>query len=221
MAYAALPSKSDGQYFTLANYNTVRDNFAAGVPDIFTTKGDLAAATGADAATRVAVGADDATLVPDASQSAGLAWQIQPAARAYNSANLALLAATWTTLTLNSERFDTDAVHSTVSNTSRLTVPSGGAGLYSIGACVEFDTSAIGVGVDIGIRILLNGTTVLAETYHAGSFAAVDNVLNLSTLYALNVADYVEVQAYTTQACNVNASGNYSPEFWMNWERRQ
>jgi len=46
MTYTAVPTKSTGDLWTAANHNTyIKDNFAAGVPDIFTTKGDIAVAT--------------------------------------------------------------------------------------------------------------------------------------------------------------------------------
>jgi hypothetical protein len=74
MPYSALPAKAAAETLDLSNYDNIRDNFAAGVPDIFTTKGDLAAATAADAASRVAVGTAPALLVPDTGQSTGLVW---------------------------------------------------------------------------------------------------------------------------------------------------
>lgn len=220
MAYSVLPAKVASDTLTLANYNNIKDNFAAGVPDLFTTKGDLAVATGADAATRLAVGADDATLVADASQAGGLAWQIQPAARAYNSGAIDPAVDTWVTLALDSERYDTDGAHSTSSNTSRLTVPSGGGGIYSIGAAVQFDTGALaGLGGVFGLRLLLNGATVIAEQLLMQA-PTVDVALTIHTEYALAATDYVEVQVWTSQDVNVNAAGNYSPELYFSWERR-
>lgn len=221
MAYSALPAKVASDTISLTNYDAIKGNFEAGVPDIFTTKGDLPVATGVDAAARLAVGANNAELIPDSTQATGLAWQIRPVARAYNNAAIALSAGAWTTLTLNSERTDTDGMHSTSTNTSRLTVPSGGAGQYLIGAHVEFDSSAIGVGLYVAVRILLNGATTIARATLQPSFGdALDATISLLTLYPLAVADYVEMQAYSTQALNVLASGNYSPEFWALFERR-
>ncbi len=52
----------------------VRDNFRAGVPDIFTTKGDLAVASGADAAGRLGVGSDGQILVADSGETLGVRW---------------------------------------------------------------------------------------------------------------------------------------------------
>jgi len=57
MAYTAVPTVNTGDTWTAANHNTyIRDNFAAGVPDIFTTAGDIAYATAADVAARLAIG---------------------------------------------------------------------------------------------------------------------------------------------------------------------
>lgn len=220
MAYSVLPTKVASDTVTLTNYDNIRDNFIAGVPDIFTTKGDLAVATAADTATRLAVGADDSTLVPDASQASGLAWQIQPAARVYNSGAIDPTVSTWYSLTFDSERFDTDAVHSTVTNTGRLTVPANGAGLYSIGANVECDGYG-GASMVFGIRLLLNGTTVIAERLTQVIVGMGGQVLHIGTLYALAAADYVEVQAYVSEDVNILAGSNYSPEFWCHFERRQ
>jgi len=75
MAYNTPPTKNTGDVFTASEFNTyIRDNFAAGVPDIFAAKGDLAAATGPDAATRLAVGTNGQRLAADSAQSAGMKW---------------------------------------------------------------------------------------------------------------------------------------------------
>ena len=72
----------------------------------------------------------------------------------------------------------------------------------------------------MGIRILLNGATVIAQ-YYAGDDNDVDTDRSITTLYSLSATDYVELQVYTTGNVNVLASGNYSPEFWAIWQRRQ
>lgn len=220
MPYVSPTSRSSGDVITASIWNQdVVDNSKASAPDSFTTKGDLFAATAADAGARVGVGADDSTLVADSAQTAGLAWQTQPAARVYNSGDIDPATSTWVALTFDSERFDTDTVHSTVTNTGRLTVPTGGTGLYTIGLHVTFDSSG-GANNFYGVRIRLNGSTVIAqETFDRTQ--AQDHSVALTTLYALTAADYVEAEVYTVEDVNVLALGNYSPEFWMNFERRQ
>ena len=182
MAYSTMPTKIASDTITLTNYNNIRDNFIAGVPDVFTTKGDLVAATAADTAARVAIGSDDSTLVADSSQSTGLAWQIQPAVRAYNSGNVAVSATTWTTVTCDSERFDTDTMHSTSSNTGRLTVPTNGDGLYLIGANIEVGPASGSFSTSVGVRIRLNGATVIAETIRRNQTSSTNVMFSISTL---------------------------------------
>lgn len=58
MAYVPLSTVADGNTILTSWGNQVKDNFAAGVPDIFTTKGDMAIASAGDAAGRLAVGAN-------------------------------------------------------------------------------------------------------------------------------------------------------------------
>lgn len=220
MAYSALPAKAAGDTITVTNWDNIRDNFAAGVPDVFTTKGDLAAATAADTATRFGVGNDDDTLVADSGAATGLAWQIQPAVRVYNSGNIDPATGSWVALTFDSERYDTDACHSTASNTSRLTCPANGDGLYHIGGNVELDTSGGAGQADIGLRIYLNGATVIAQVLQYLNASSVDLSLQVHCDYALAATDYVELQVYTSANVDVLAMGNYSPEFWAHWFRR-
>ena len=75
MAYLPVPSVNAGDLWTAAQHNTyIKDNFAAGVPDIFTTKGDIAVASGADAASRLAIGNTGQVLLPSTGSSVGIAW---------------------------------------------------------------------------------------------------------------------------------------------------
>jgi hypothetical protein len=63
MSYNAVPTVTTGDTWSAANHNTyIRDNFAAGVPDIFTAAGDIAYATAANAASALAIGSSDSLL---------------------------------------------------------------------------------------------------------------------------------------------------------------
>lgn len=133
-----------------------------------------------------------------------------PQARVYNNANISIATGTATALTFNSERYDDGSLHSTAANTGRLTAPV--AGLYSIGASVEFAANAVGVRVVI---VQLNGTTNLVRQDQAASGAG--NFIGVSTEYRLSAGDYVEAVVFQNSGgnLNVNSSGNVSPEFWM------
>ena len=77
MAYTRVPTVAVGDLWTAANHNAyVKDNFAAGIPDIFTAKGDLAVASAANVADALPVGSDDEILLCDDSDTVGVIWDV-------------------------------------------------------------------------------------------------------------------------------------------------
>lgn len=73
MAYNPVKTVATGSIWSSKDWNRyIRDNFAAGIPDIFTTKGDLAVATGADATARVAAGPNGSWLFADSGATTGV-----------------------------------------------------------------------------------------------------------------------------------------------------
>ena len=132
-------------------------------------------------------------------------------ARVYNSANISITTSgTSQALTFNSERYDTDAYHSTASNTDRLTIPAGKAGNYLITAHVQF--AAHGTGVR-GLGLNVSGTNIAWHTQPTNSSGT--TIMSLTSVYDMAEADYVTVVAFQTSggSLNVEASGNRSPEF--------
>ena len=219
MAYSALPSKSASDTLTLTNYDNVRDNFAAGVPDLYTTKGDIAPATGADAAARLAVGADDAVLVANSACNVGMAWYIPPGARVRNASTLGITVSTWTGLTFDTEAYDFSGMHTTTGSTGRLTVPQNGEGVYLIGGNVQF-TALDATSACYAVRITRNGTTQIAEQFLVFS---VNNPVELNIHTVDRVAasgDYLTMEVYCSKSCSIAALGNVSPEFWCQWLRK-
>ena len=135
-----------------------------------------------------------------------------PAARVYNSAAISIPDNTNTALTFNSERYDNDSIHSTSSNTSRLTATT--AGVYQITGHVGFQAGTTGRR-QINLRV--NGSTYIAIQDLPGTVPSSEVYLSVSADYKLDAGDYVELVAYQNDgsARNVLASGNYSPEFAM------
>ena len=134
-------------------------------------------------------------------------------ARAYNSGNISIPNVSATVITLDSERFDTDNIHDTSSNTSRLTCKT--AGKYLIAATIQWAADADGERL---INIKLDGTTMIGRVRHsANSDAASPTVQNLAIIYDLSVNQYVEVWVYHNEgaALNVENETNSSPEFMM------
>lgn len=132
--------------------------------------------------------------------------------KVYHSVNQSLANNTNNALSFNSERFDTDNIHNTVSNTARLTCNT--AGNYLIGGSVAFAASAMG---GRQINIFLNGVTTIALENTTNMGAGTPTLMSISTVHYLSAGDYVQLFAYqgSGSALNVLASSAYSPEFYM------
>ena len=219
MAYIPTPPINPGDLGTSAWATIVQGNFDASSVAAVAALGDLTGGTGANALARLAAGAAGTTLVPDAGEATGLLWQLQPAVRVYNTIDIDPATGAWVTLTFDSEEFDTDAMHAAAPNPSRLTAPNNGGGLYLIGGHVEFDLTALAdPRCEIGIRILINGAGVIAQTQLV-TRADINAVLSISTLYQILATNWVELQIWTSEDVDIKASLNYSPFFWATWQR--
>ncbi len=133
-------------------------------------------------------------------------------ARAYHDAAQAISDNILTALSFNSERWDTDTIHDTVTNNSRLTAKT--AGYYQIEANLRWEANNSGRR-EIGIT--LNGSTKIAleNDWAVSGVQAME--MNVSTTYSLSVNDYVELEVYQNSGgdLNVNSSAAISPEFTM------
>jgi hypothetical protein len=141
----------------------------------------------------------------------------RPNCRVFNSGAITLTNNTTTALTFDSERYDRGSgLHSTVTNTGRLTVPSGCAGVYWFGANVEIAANATGVR-ELALRI--NGTTNIAFVTLTTVTAADTAMININAPYAMSVGDYCEVTAFQNSggSLSATAAGARSPEFWGSW----
>ena len=100
--------------------------------------------------------------------------------------------ATDTTMTWDVESYDTDAFHSTSSDTARITIPAGLDGLYIVGYCVRFDASATGdrrVWVEDDAGTILSRVTARAP---ASGFAHMGH----SFVWALTAGEYVACKVW-------------------------
>jgi hypothetical protein len=137
-------------------------------------------------------------------------------ARVFNSADInipQLKLGEWASLTFDSERWDTANLHETATNSGRLKAPA--AGKYYIFANITWE-SPIGSGL-WGLRLQLNGKTVIAEQTLPNAAAPYRVSMSVGTVFALAAGDYVEAQVFQN-------SGNpllirhipaTSPEFGM------
>lgn len=182
---------------------------------IWDAKGDLAAATGADAAAKVTVGANGTVLTADSAQTTGVKWaSTDHGARVTHSTAQTISTGTGvTTLAFNTERWDTDTIHDTVTNNSRLTCKT--AGKYLIGCHVTFASNATGSRAAF---LMLNGTTYIAITReNTDTGSGFTTCIECTTVYDLAVNDYVECQVQQSSGGNLDvlSAGNFTPEFYM------
>jgi hypothetical protein len=160
---------------------------------IVDAKGDLIAASAADTPARLAVGNNGETLVADSTAATGLKWAKSAnfvGCSLSNSTTQSIANNTVTTVTFDSEFFDTDSFHSTSSNTGRITIPTGLGGKYMVNASMRFDPSLTGTKK---MSIFLNGSTELVaveEALLANDYA----VSAKSVILSLAAGDYLELK---------------------------
>ena len=140
-----------------------------------------------------------------------------PACRVYHNTTQVMADATETVVAFNSERYDTDSMHSTVTNNSRITFTTGGLYLLTFnGVLAALTTYSL-----VYTFFRLNGTTSLGYAgFTPTAFSASPNLVN-TTVYKFAAADYVQVLIYQDNTANVgvnlNSGANYSPEFSATW----
>jgi hypothetical protein len=186
---------------------------------IVDAKGDIISATADNTPARLAVGTNGQTLVADSTASTGLKWATPSAGgstfagcRLFNSANQTIANNTSTAVTFDSENFDTDAFHSTSSNTSRITIPAGKDGYYQFSAATQWDGNST-----VGLRaqyLFKNGVEIWAGTFVAPTNATIVESLIYTQIVSAVATDYFELYVFqTTGGSYVVRSGSAKTTF--------
>lgn len=119
---------------------------------------------------------------------------------------------TETAITFDAERYDVGTLHSTVSNTSRITFID--PGVYDLKGNIEFATNGTGIR-QVGIR--LNGSIYLC-LIDVATLASSPVYLNVATEDKFIAGDYVELVAYQNSGVALNANiGRHSMEMTARW----
>lgn len=123
-------------------------------------------------------------------------------ALAYHSANITHNSTgNWFTITtLDSEFWDTDGIHSLVTNTGRLTFQR--AGIYSLSGSIWWTGNATG---SRGLGFIKNATPIWQEMEPA---TAGWHFQTTSTNYQFSVGDYVELRTWQDSGGNLNMLAN-------------
>ncbi len=136
-----------------------------------------------------------------------------PGARVYRSVDQSIPNATWTKISFDNERFDTDGIWSSA-NPTRLVCKT--AGKYQVTAHGCFYANTTG---DRYVHVTLNGTTDIVGVNGPGSIFGPNRPWHwdLTTLYDLAVNDYLEVRVWQNSGgpLSIRHISGMSPEFMM------
>lgn len=136
----------------------------------------------------------------------GTATSNRSRCRVFNSVNQSISTGTPTALTFNSESFDVDGLHSTSSNTSRITIPTGGGnGVWVFIAHVKFAANGTG---GRQAYIAKNGGAALGEVWVTPSATNAVTATLAFVESAPSAADYYEVVAFQTSGGALDIESN-------------
>ncbi len=180
-----------------ATANAVKTSYdlaAAAIPkSTVTTAGDVIYATGSGTVTRLGIGTANQVLRVNSGATAP-EWATPASGSTFAGCSLygnnpAISNTTNTAISWTAENFDTDGYHSTVSNTSRITIPTGKGGkyLFNFGAMWEGTNSAF----QNRVLFYKNG----AQVKHVQYKYQTDNdvSVNVALVLELVATDYVEI----------------------------
>jgi hypothetical protein len=168
--------------------------------------GDLLYGTAADTLDRLAIGTAGQVLKVNAGATAP-EWGAAAGGATYVGATVyadnvfqAVSDSTLTAILFPSEDWDTDGFHSTSSNTSRITIPTGKGGKYQITAAAFLSAAITG---QMNLRIYKNGSAITGTGLQNGMFAFQyansDKISGTVTVDAV-ATDYFEIFIIHTAA---------------------
>jgi len=175
---------------------------------VIDAEGDLLVGDAADALQRLAIGSNAQVLTVDTSVDGKIKWATPAGgsstfagASATNAGGTTLSVAnnTYVAVTFGTENFDTDSYHSTSSNTSRMTIPSGKGGYYQVNGSIRWNNNTSG---ERNLYIYKNGVE------YARSIIAANNqypTVNVTSIISVVATDYLELFVYQTSGITIAA----------------
>lgn len=141
-------------------------------------------------------------VILDVGSTYNLAEQTSVGCRVYDSSNQSIPDSAQTAINFDGEEYDTDNMHDTVTNNTRITINK--TGKYVIWAGVGWAANATGIRQ---VNITKNGTTVLA-TNQTHSPNGINNFnMTQSTIADLTAGDYVECIVFQNSGGALNVVG--------------
>jgi hypothetical protein len=191
-----LPIGTNGQVLGVSGGVPAWVTDAAGMTNPMTTTGDTIYSSSGSTPARLAIGSTGNVLTV----AGGVPTWAAPAAttptfkgvRLVNSGSQLIANSTTTAVTWDTERIDTNAFHSTSSNTSRITIPSGLGGYYDV-----FGSFIIKKGAATSVEIFLykNGSSIGNAIVSVPSTTVNFTQLYYTAYLSLAATDYIELYA--------------------------
>jgi hypothetical protein len=161
--------------------------------DLITTAGDLLYGTAADTMARLGIGTVGQVLQVNSGATAP-EWATPAAGtpafvgcQAKSTVSPTISNNTTTALNWDSENFDTDGFHSTVTNTSRMTIPAGKGGKYLVTAKAQWDNNSTGAR---DFYIYKNGAAEITTRLTASTQSPSSTITSVLDVVA---TDYLEI----------------------------
>lgn len=201
MAYVPLTTQSAGGTILASWANQVKDNFAAGVPDVFTTKGDTVVASGSDAGARLAVGTDYQVLQSRAAATLGVDWGSGVYSLCSHAAAQSIATATLTKSSIDAATQDPFSMLDTVN--FRLTIPASFPTRQYLVMASGYFTGHATVDKNRGIFIYVNGSLYMGQSATQDD-ASADAYLSTMLQVSLAATNYIEVWVLHSAGVNIN-----------------
>ena len=170
----------------------------ANIDGLLTTTGDTYYASAAGTPARLGIGTTDQVL----KVTAGVPAWSTPAASTptfvgcslYNSTTLSFANNTETIITYDSEYIDTHGFHESVTNPSRITIPTGYGGKYLISATNRWVQNSNGVR---NMTMYVNNNSVVDMMNLPGNSVTLSYCFR-SLIYTLAAGDFIQIRASQT-----------------------
>lgn len=192
------------------NSNTDMDFTWAGdaTNTVIDAAGDLLYGTAADTLGKLAIGTAGQVLKVNSGATAPEWGSISTTpsfigARAYDTGATSIANNTWTAILFAGENFDTDGFHSTSTNTSRMTIPSGKDGKYLVTG-----NASLGTNSTTGSRHIAfykNGSRLNPTISAVGPYAS----LQITTILDLVATDYIEIYFFQSTGNTHNTESDW------------
>lgn len=187
--------------------NLARIRTIDGTPTVGATLSNLSGAAAVPSTclllANVLVAASDTAITTAEIQDARV--RTTKSVRLANTSTQSITNSTETVLTFDTELHDYDAMHSTVSNTSRITIAT--PGVYDVVAALAWDANVTG---DRIIRIMVDGVVIVSDARRALATAGVSLGHTIcAPAMPLNAGQYVECRVWQNSGGALNVGSHY------------